>query len=310
MKVLVTGGAGFIGTNLIKKLFERGVDIWCIDNLSSGVKTNVENMCNFIVGDICDKRIFEDLPVVEQVYHLACRASPPKYQEDPLHTIATCIDGTRNVLEYGRSVGATVLFTSTSEVYGEPLVHPQTEEYRGNVNILGLRACYDEGKRMAETICMEYYRLYSVNIKIVRIFNTYGPYMSINDGRVVSNFCKQALMGDDITVYGDGTQTRSLCYIDDLIDGLERMMSSGIVGPVNLGNDVEYSVNDIANIIKDITNSGSRVLMRSLPEDDPSRRKPDLIIARNLLGWYPTTSFNDGILKTVNYFRSYMKNVE
>lgn len=213
MKILVTGGAGFIGTNLIKKLSGEGMSIWCIDNLLTGVKERVEKLCNFVVGDICDKTVFDGLPDVDQIYHLACPASPSKYQADPLHTIATCVDGTRNVLEYTKGVGATVLFTSTSEIYGEPLVHPQVEEYRGNVNTLGIKACYDEGKRMAETICMEYYRLYAVDVKIVRIFNTYGPHISADDGRVISNFCIQVLRDYDITIYGDwNTNKKPLLY--------------------------------------------------------------------------------------------------
>lgn len=305
MKILVTGGAGFIGTNLIEKLSREGDEIWCIDNLLTGVKERVEGKCNFIEGDICNKEIFLKLPKVgiEQIYHLACPASPPKYQADPLHTIATCVDGTRNVLEYARKVGAVVLFTSTSEVYGEPLVHPQSEEYRGNVNTLGIRACYDEGKRIAETICMEYNRLFGVNVKIVRIFNTYGPFMSPDDGRVISNFCTQALKGGDISVYGDGTQTRSLCYIDDLIKGLILMMHSNIVGPVNLGNDVEYTVREMADIIKFAVGSKSKIVMKELPKDDPTRRKPDLDIARKMLEWHPTTSFKVGVIKTIDYFR-------
>lgn len=308
MKILVTGGAGFIGTNLIEKLSRDGHEIWCIDNLLTGIRKRIEDMCNFIEGDICNKKVFLKLPKfgIDQIYHLACPASPPKYQADPLHTISTCVDGTRNILEYAKMVRAAVLFTSTSEVYGEPLVHPQGEEYRGNVNTLGIRACYDEGKRMAETICMEYNRLFGVNIKIVRIFNTYGPYMSPDDGRVISNFCTQALKGEDITVYGDGTQTRSLCYIDDLIRGLILMINSDIISPVNLGNDVEYTVKEMADIIKFCVKSKSKIIMKELPKDDPTRRKPDLAVARKMLEWHPTISFKVGVVKTIEYFRELM----
>lgn len=305
MKILVTGGAGFIGTHLIKKLFSEGHQIWCIDSLISGSKKNIEQFCHkIILGDICDKKHFSDIPQLDQVYHLACPASPPKYQENPLHTISTCVDGTRNVLEYVRRVGATVLFSSTSEIYGEPLVHPQREDYRGNVNTLGIRACYDEGKRIAETICMEYHRLFSIDIKIVRIFNTYGPYMSPEDGRVISNFCIQALKGDDITIYGDGSQTRSLCYVEDLVEGLISMINSKELGPINLGNDKEYSIKDIAYSINNITNNKSKIVYKLLPTDDPTRRKPDIELAKEKLNWTPKIDFEEGIIRTLNYFKS------
>lgn len=305
MKILVTGGAGFIGTHLIKKLFSEGHQIWCIDSLISGSKKNIEQFCHkIILGDICDKKYFYDIPQLDQVYHLACPASPPKYQENPLHTISTCVDGTRNVLEYARKVGATVLFSSTSEIYGEPLVHPQREDYRGNVNTLGIRACYDEGKRIAETICMEYHRLFSIDIKIVRIFNTYGPYMDPEDGRVISNFCIQALKGDDITIYGDGLQTRSLCYVEDLVEGLISMMNSKEIGPINLGNNKEYSIKDIAYSINNITNNKSKIVYKLLPKDDPTRRKPDIELAKEKLNWIPKIDFEEGIIRTLNYFKS------
>lgn len=305
MKILVTGGAGFIGTHLIKKLFSEGHQIWCIDSLISGSKKNIEQFCHkIILGDICDKKYFYDIPQLDQVYHLACPASPPKYQENPLHTISTCVDGTRNVLEYARRVGASVLFSSTSEIYGEPLVHPQREDYRGNVNTLGIRACYDEGKRIAETICMEYHRLFSIDIKIVRIFNTYGPYMSPEDGRVISNFCIQALKGDDITIYGDGSQTRSLCYVEDLVEGLISMINSKELGPINLGNDKEYSIKDIAYSINNITNNKSKIVYKLLPTDDPTRRKPDIELAKEKLNWTPKIDFEEGIIRTLNYFKS------
>lgn len=314
MNILVTGGCGFIGSNLCKYLLDQGHNVLCVDNLSSGFEENVEDLTgnsgNFYFKNIDVERIMEpefclgyinDIfkKKLDQIYHLACPASPKFYQQDPIKTISTCINGTKNVLELARYYNSTILLTSTSEVYGEPLEHPQTEEYRGNVNSLGIRACYDEGKRLAETLMMEYNRMYNVDVKIVRIFNTYGPNMSMDDGRVVTNFISQALNNKDITIYGDGLQTRSLCYVSDMVKGLVLMMNSKEIGPINLGNPVEISMNELAKKILGITLGKSVLVYCKLPQDDPTRRCPDITKARTLLNWEPSVSLCDGISQMI-----------
>jgi UDP-glucuronate decarboxylase len=307
MKILVTGGAGFIGNHLCRFLLKKGHKVICVDNLCSGYSENIDDLqmyenFKFLKLDITTPMFmlynFKD---IDQIYHLACMASPKYYQSFPLQTIKTCVNGTINILDYARRNYAKVLFTSTSEIYGEPLEHPQSESYKGNVNTLGIRSCYDEGKRIAETIMMEYLRLYNVDIKIVRLFNTYGPSMNKQDGRVVSNFIHQALLNSKITIYGDGNQTRSLCYIDDTVDGLVKMMNSKENGPINLGNPKEHNINYIADLIIKLSNSTS--IKENLPirNDDPTRRCPDITKAITLLEWEPKVMLEDGLKHTLQY---------
>lgn len=307
--VLVTGGSGFIGSHLCERLLERGNRVICLDNISSGRELNVAHLRDneqfrFIRADVCDPSSFEGLGEVTHIFNLACPASPPFYQRDPIHVMHTNVVGAYNVLEFARHVGARVLQTSTSEVYGDPLEHPQRETYRGNVNCDGIRACYDEGKRAAEATFFDFHRQYGVDIRIVRIFNTYGPHMRPDDGRVVSNFICQAIKGEDITVYGDGMQTRSFCYVDDLVRGLLAMMSKeGFTGPVNLGNPEEHTMLELAQAVIGLTDSSSRLVHEQLPADDPTRRKPDITLAKQMLGWEPTTPLIDGLARTIRYFR-------
>jgi UDP-glucuronate decarboxylase len=307
MKILVTGGAGFIGNHLCRFLLKKGHKVICVDNLCSGYSENIDDLqmyenFKFLKLDITAPMFmlynFKD---IDQIYHLACMASPKYYQSFPLQTIKTCVNGTINILDYARKNYAKVLFTSTSEIYGEPLEHPQPESYKGNVNTLGIRSCYDEGKRIAETIMMEYLRLYNVDIKIVRLFNTYGPGMNKMDGRVVSNFIHQALLNSKITIYGDGNQTRSLCYIDDTIDGLVKMMNSNENGPINLGNPYEHNINYIANLIIKLSNSTSIKENLLIQNDDPTRRCPDITKAVTLLEWEPKVMLEDGLKRTIQY---------
>jgi len=305
MSIIVTGGCGFIGSNLIRELRKNGEKIICIDNLDTGKLENI--------SDIIDENlIFENLDIIHMdctkfsnikgIYHLACNASPPKFIKEPIQTIQTCVQGTLNCLEIAKRNNCPILFTSTSEVYGEPEQHPQTESYRGNVNFNGIRACYDEGKRIAETLMFSYKRMHGMNIKIVRIFNTYGPYMKKDDGRVISNFINQALKNNDITVNGNGKQTRSLCYVSDTVRGLIKMMNNNSSGPVNIGNPDERTILEVANIIKIMCNSSSKIVYREMPKDDPTRRKPDISLAGNILDWKPVVSFKDGIEKTIQYY--------
>ena len=313
MKMLVTGGSGFIGSHLCKKLLQDGHQVLCVDNFCSSDPAVVEvnelyenSNYEFIEMDITSPEfpLFLSSTIqVEAIYHLACPASPKYYQKDPLHTIKTCIDGTINVLNYARSCGAKVLFTSTSEIYGEPLEHPQTEEYRGNVNTLGIRACYDEGKRLAETIMIEYNRLYGLDVKIVRIFNTYGEGMNRDDGRVLTNFIKQALAGETVTIYGDGKQTRCFCHVEDMVRGLIMMMGSTETGPINLGGTDEITIGYAASMVIGMTGSDSRKKKISLPSDDPTRRRPDTTKARDKLGWSPEISFPDGLRRMIEYLK-------
>lgn len=309
MKILVTGGAGFIGNNLCRYLLNQGHSVVCVDNLYSGHLENIKDLKDnklflFIEVDITSSYFLEKMApiVVDVVYHLACPASPKYYRSFPLNTIKTCIHGTMNVLDYTRTCGAKILLTSTSEIYGEPLEHPQKESYRGNVNTLGIRSCYDEGKRLAETLMMEYHRLYNLRVKIVRIFNTYGPGMNKNDGRVVTNFIGQALDDKPITIYGSGTQTRSLCYISDMVNGLCLMMESSEIGPINLGNPEEHNINYLADLIIKLTDSKSEKKNALLPDDDPTRRCPDTTKAFQLLGWKPLVNWEEGLKKTIEMF--------
>ena len=309
-KILITGGAGFIGSNLCKKLLEDSNNyVICFDNFYTGSPKNISELQkNFpdrfevIEDDVTYHLTLKNADHIDEIYNLACPASPPHYQRDPLFTTKTCVLGALNVLEVARKYNAKILQSSTSEVYGEPLEHPQSEDYRGNVNCHGIRSCYDEGKRCAESIFFDHQRMYGTNIKVVRIFNTYGPMMDPNDGRVVSNFIMQALSGKDITIYGDGSQTRSICYVDDLVNGLIKMMASDITGPVNLGNPDEYSVKELAEKIKQLTNSSSKLVYRELPSDDPTQRRPDITLAKKVLNWQPKISSEVGLKKTIEYF--------
>jgi len=302
--ILVTGGAGFIGSHLCKKLLNENHKIICLDNHFTGTLKNIEELENnnnfeFVNHDIT-KPYYRDN--IDEIYNLACPASPIHYQSNPIKTVKTCTIGVINMLGLAKKNKAKILQASTSEVYGDPEIHPQTEDYNGNVNTLGFRSCYDEGKRCAETLFMDYKREHSLNIRIVRIFNTYGPNMTKNDGRVVSNFITQALDGKDITVYGDGSQTRSFLFINDLINGMIKMMNSDFVGPVNLGNPIELSMKDLATMVIKLTNSSSNIIYKDLPEDDPKRRKPDISLAKSILDWHPIIDLETGLKKTINYF--------
>lgn len=305
--ILVTGGAGFLGSHLCDRLLAQGHHVICLDSFLTGGRDNLlhlKNERNFslIEQDVIDSL---DLEHVDEIYNLACPASPVHYQHDPVHTMKTSVLGAINVLELARKTGARVFQASTSEVYGDPLIHPQTEAYLGNVNTIGPRACYDEGKRAAETLFFDYHRRYGVEIKVVRIFNTYGPRMAANDGRVVSNFIVQALRGEDLTIYGDGAQTRSFCYVDDLVEGFIRLMGSdaGVLGPVNLGNPGEFTMLELATQVLRLTGSSSKLSFQELPQDDPKQRCPDITRARNILGWAPTVELVKGLERTIEYFR-------
>ena len=302
-RILITGGAGFIGSHLCDYLIEKGNYVICVDNLFSGSKDNIRHLLShpcfkFIHHDITDPLFIE----VDQIFHLACPASPVHYQYNPIKTIKTNVMGTINMLGLAKRVGARILLSSTSEVYGNPKVHPQKEEYWGNVNPIGPRSCYDEGKRVAETLMMDYHKQNNVDIRIVRIFNTYGPRMAVDDGRVISNFIVQALKGEPITVYGDGGQTRSFCYISDLIEGLIKAMESDLIGPVNLGNPNEIKIIELAKTILKLTNSKSEIVFRPLPPDDPIRRCPDITLARKRLNWQPIVPLEEGLKETIRYF--------
>ena len=306
-RVLVTGGAGFIGSHLCDRLIEEGNDVICVDNLFTGSKDNIRHLIDnpyfeFIRHDVITPIYVE----CDQIYNLACPASPIQYQRDPIYTTKTSIYGAFNALGLAKRTGARILQSSTSEVYGDPEISPQPERYRGRVNTMGPRACYDEGKRVAETLFFDYHRQHNVDIKVMRIFNTYGPRMDIGDGRVVSNFIIQALNNEDITIYGDGSQTRSFCYVDDLVEGMIRMMNSrdGFTGPVNVGNPEEFTILELANTVIRLTDSKSRIVFCDLPEDDPKQRKPDITLAKKELNWQPSTYLEEGLQKTIAYFRS------
>ena len=304
-KILVTGGAGFLGSHLCEKLLEQENHVLCIDNYFTGSKKNIEHLIKnpyfeVIRQDVCFPMYFE----VDEIYNLACPASPYHYQLDPIQTLKTSVLGAYNLLGLAKRTKAKILQASTSEIYGDPTVHPQPEEYWGNVNTLGPRACYDEGKRAAETLFMDYHRKHNIDIKIVRIFNTYGPNMSDKDGRVVSNFIVQSLKNEPITLYGDGSQTRSFCYVDDLIDGIIKMMNSNVTGPINLGNPSEFTIRNLATKILQLTNSNSTIIELPLPEDDPLQRRPDISKAKTLLNWEPKVSVDIGLQKTIDYFKN------
>ncbi len=307
MKTLVTGGAGFIGSHLCKYLTEKGEDVICVDNLFTGSKRNIKSLLakdnfKFIPHDIIHPLYLQEN--VNQVYNMACPASPVHYQYNAIRTIKANTIGVINMLGLAKLHKARILQASTSEVYGDPLEHPQTENYRGNTSCIGKRACYDEGKRVAETLFFDYHRGNNVDIKVARIFNTYGPNMQKNDGRVVSNFIVQALKNQDLTIYGDGTQTRSFCYIGDLVEGLYRLMNSeDLTGPVNLGNPGEFTIKELAEKIIKLTNSASKIIYEALPEDDPKIRKPDITLAKAKLGWDPQIKLEDGLTNTIAYFR-------
>ena len=312
MRILVTGGAGFIGSHLCKYLLNKGDDVICVDNLFTGSKDNIKELLNnhnfeFIRHDITSSLYVE----VDQIYNLACPAAPIHYQYNPIKTIKCNTVGMVNMLGLAKRTNARILQASTSEVYGDPEEHPQKEAYWGNVNPIGIRSCYDEGKRVAETLCFDYHRQNKVDIRIVRIFNTYGPNLHKNDGRVISNFIVQALKNEPITIYGDGSQTRSFCYISDLLEGMHRMMNKeDFIGPVNLGNPAEFSVKEIATKIKELTNSSSEIIYNELPKDDPVRRKPDISLAKSKLNWEPKINLDEGLTKTIDYFKDILQKQE
>jgi UDP-glucuronate decarboxylase len=305
-RTLVTGGSGFIGSHLCKRLLALGHEVLVVDNFYSSTRQNLQEFLSDPHFELIRHDVTFPLYVeVDEIYHLACPASPVYYQRDPVQTTKTCVLGSINMLGLAKRLGAPILLTSTSEVYGDPAVHPQSESYWGNVNPIGVRSCYDEGKRCAETLFFDYYRQHALPIKVARVFNTYGPKMLPDDGRVVSNFIVQALQGQPLTIFGDGAQTRSFCYVDDLVDGLIALMNSptGVTGPVNLGNPGEFTMLELAKQVMELTGSTSTVEHRPLPPDDPTRRRPDISRATELLGWQPTVSLREGLARTVEYFR-------
>lgn len=309
-RILVTGGAGFVGSHLCDRLLETGAQVLCVDNYYTGSRQNVaQNLTNprfeLLRHDVTMPLYVE----VDQIYNLACPASPVHYQFDPVQTTKTSVHGAINMLGLAKRVKAKILQASTSEVYGDPTIHPQVESYWGNVNPIGIRSCYDEGKRCAETLFFDYWRQHRLRIKVARIFNTYGPRMHPNDGRVVSNFIVQALKGEDITLYGDGAQTRSFCYVDDLVDGLIRLMNTGdeVTGPINLGNPVEFTMKQLAELVVELTGSKSDLVHRPLPSDDPRQRQPDITLAKQVLDWTPTAPLKVGLMRTIEYFDGLLK---
>lgn len=309
-RILITGGAGFLGSHLCDKLINQDNEVICVDNFFTGNKQNIQHLINHPNFELIRHDITFPLYVeIDKIYNFACPASPVHYQHDPVQTLKTNVHGAINMLGLAKRTQAKILQASTSEVYGDPNIHPQTESYWGNVNPIGVRSCYDEGKRCVETLFFDYYRQHNVIIKIARIFNTYGPRMKLNDGRVVSNFIVQALKGDDITVYGTGEQTRSFCYVDDLINAITMMMDSNniITGPINLGNPIEFTILELAEITIKLTNSKSKIKFEKLPADDPKQRKPDISLANQLLNWQPTISLEDGLKETINFFKLQLK---
>uniref|UniRef100_Q07SN3 NAD-dependent epimerase/dehydratase n=1 Tax=Rhodopseudomonas palustris (strain BisA53) TaxID=316055 RepID=Q07SN3_RHOP5 len=309
-RILVTGGSGFLGSHLCERLLETGANVICVDNFFSGSRSNVEHLLSHKRFELVRHDVTFPLYIeVDQIFNLACPASPIHYQRDPVQTTKTSVHGAINMLGLAKRVGAKILQASTSEVYGDPAVHPQDETYWGNVNPIGIRSCYDEGKRCAETLFFDYWRQHKLRIKVARIFNTYGPRMHPNDGRVVSNFVIQALLGRDITIYGDGLQTRSFCYVDDLIDGFVRLMNSPdtVTGPMNLGNPQEFTMLELAKMVIELTGSQSKLAYKPLPNDDPRQRRPDISKASDALNWKPTTVLSDGLARTIVYFDGLLK---
>jgi UDP-glucuronate decarboxylase len=304
-RVLITGGSGFLGSHLCERLLDMGFEVVCVDNFFTGSKANILHLLDNPFFEVVRHDVTFPLYVeVDEIYNLACPASPIHYQHDPVQTTKTSVHGAINMLGLAKRLKARIFQASTSEVYGDPEVHPQTEDYWGNVNPIGLRSCYDEGKRCAETLFFDYHRQHRLSIKVCRIFNTYGPRMAMDDGRVVSNFVVQALKGEDITVYGNGEQTRSFCYVDDLVDGMIRFMEDtddDFVGPMNLGNPMEFTIRELAETVIDLTGSGSKILYTPLPSDDPMQRKPDISLAREKLGWEPGTDLRTGLARTIEY---------
>jgi UDP-glucuronate decarboxylase len=306
-KILVTGGAGFVGSHLCERLVKEGHHVLCVDNYFTGTKSNIEHLLDYknfevIRQDVCIPLYVE----VDEIYNLACPASPVHYQHDPIQTTKTSIIGAYNMLGLAKRTGAKILQASTSEIYGDPTVHPQTEEYWGNVNPIGTRSCYDEGKRAAETLCFDYHRQHGVRIKVIRIFNTYGPRMAKNDGRVVSNFIVQALEGKNLTIYGEGDQTRSFCYVDDLVEGIIRMMATDddVTGPVNLGNPNEFTIRELADKVLELVGNDNALIKMPLPSDDPKQRQPNITKANQLLNWEPKIQLTEGLANTIAYFRT------
>ncbi|XXJ20193.1 UDP-glucuronic acid decarboxylase family protein [Desulfovibrio caledoniensis] len=312
-RVLVTGGSGFLGSHLCERLLDMGREVICVDNFFTGSKSNILHLLDNPFFEVIRHDVTFPLYVeVDEIYNLACPASPIHYQHDPVQTTKTSVHGAINMLGLAKRLRARIFQASTSEVYGDPEVHPQPEGYWGNVNPIGLRSCYDEGKRCAETLFFDYHRQHRLAIKVCRIFNTYGPRMAMNDGRVVSNFVVQALKGEDITVYGSGDQTRSFCYVDDLVDGMVRFMENtddDFIGPMNLGNPAEFTIRELAETVIDLTGSGSKILSRPLPSDDPMQRKPDIGLAREKLGWEPHTDLRAGLARTIEYFESELQSL-
>jgi UDP-glucuronate decarboxylase len=309
-RVLVTGGAGFLGSHLCERLLAQGAIVICADNYFTGTKRNIDSMIDHHGFELLRHDVTFPLYVeVDQIYNLACPASPVHYQHDPVQTTKTSVHGAINMLGLAKRLRAKILQASTSEVYGDPSVHPQTEDYWGNVNPIGPRSCYDEGKRCAETLFFDYWRQHNLRIKVARIFNTYGPRMHPNDGRVVSNFIVQALLGRDITVFGDGLQTRSFCYVDDLIDGLIRLMNSAdeVTGPINIGNPQEFTMLELASLVIELTGTKSRIVHGPLPQDDPRQRQPDIAKAKAKLGWAPQTPLREGLTRTIDYFEKMLR---
>ena len=304
-RILVTGGSGFLGSHLCERLLSQGAQVICLDNFFTGARRNIEHLLEHKSFELIRHDVtFPIYLEIDQIYNLACPASPIHYQRDPVQTTKTSVHGAINMLGLAKRVKAKILQASTSEVYGDPDVHPQTEDYWGRVNPIGIRSCYDEGKRCAETLFFDYWRQNKLRIKVARIFNTYGPRMHPNDGRVVSNFIVQALLGRDITIYGDGSQTRSFCYVDDLIEGLVRLMNTpdAVIGPINLGNPKEFSIRELATTIIDLTGSPSRIVQQVLPQDDPRQRQPNISKAQELLSWEPRIALKDGLKQTIGYF--------
>ena len=302
---LITGGCGFLGSHLAKRLLENGEEVISLDNFFTGTKKNIQNLYKYPNFELIRHDVTEPIKIeVDKIWHLACPASPIHYQHNPIKTTKTIFMGTYNMLGLAKRVGAKLLLASTSEIYGDPEVHPQTEDYRVYVNTTGIRSCYDEGKRIAETLCSDYLRMHGVDIRIMRIFNTYGPHMRFDDGRVISNFIVQALRNERITIYGNGSQTRSFCYVDDLINGMILLMDSEFQKPINIGNHKEFSILEIANIIRDLINPELELYFKDLPQDDPKQRKPSIQLAKEILNWEPKVELREGLIKSIKWFKS------